>query len=81
MFFQSLKSVLFAECYMEAATLIDPLWVTSYALNIWYAYHFFFHHEAFILDRQSFNHPMIYQICDDTTSISKWDRVCFWIYL
>ena len=28
-----------------------------------------------------FNYPMIYQICDVMMSISKWDRVHFWIYL
>ena len=28
-----------------------------------------------------FNHPMIYQICNVTMSISKWDKVHFWIYL
>ena len=28
-----------------------------------------------------FNHPMIYQICDVTMSISTWDKVHFWIYL
>ena len=27
------------------------------------------------------NHPMIYQICDVTMSISAWNKVHFWIYL
>ena len=46
---------------------------------------FLFRRKIVLFSRYSsfciFNHPMIYQICDVTMSISTWGRLHFWIYL